>query len=87
MPDNSSQPSPSDDLEAAERKSKSVDERVPTRMETDVVPQIELPGAFGAYMPQGGTGHQGPLGSDAPSEGEIALEKEGKAQRTPTAHG
>lgn len=77
----------SDDLEAAERKSKSVDERVPTRTDTDVVPEIQLPGAVAANVPQGGIGRAGPLGTDAPGPGEAALDKERKAQQTPTARG
>jgi hypothetical protein len=85
--DKSSTPSPSDDLENAERKSKTVDERIPTRTDTDVVPEIELPGAVAANVPQGGIGRDGPLGMGEPGPGEMALEKERKAQQTPTARG
>lgn len=77
----------SDDLETAERKSKSVDERIPTRADTDDVPEIALPGAIAANMPQGGIGREGPLGQDTEGPGEAALEKERKAQQTPTARG
>ncbi|HEV2011435.1 MAG TPA: hypothetical protein VGS17_10480 [Candidatus Limnocylindria bacterium] len=82
MADQDSKPRASDDLETAERKSKTVDERVPTRLDTDLVPKIELPGAIGANVPQGGIGREGPLGGDAPGPGEVALEQEGKAQRS-----
>jgi len=81
-----STPRATDDLETAERKSKTVDERVPARHETDRVPDIELPGAVGAHVPQGGIGHEGPQ-SDASGPGEIVLEQEAKAQRTPTIRG
>jgi hypothetical protein len=75
-------PRTTDDLEAAERKSKTVDERVPTRLDTDVVPEIQLPGAIGANIPQGGIGREGPLGADAPGPGEIVLEQEARPQRS-----
>jgi len=87
MPDQSTAPSASDDLETAERKSKTIDERVPTRMDTDVVPEIELPGAVAANVPQGGIGRTGPFGDDAPGPGELALDKEQKATRTHIARG
>lgn len=77
----------SDDLATAERKSKTVDERVPARTDTDVVPQIELPGAIAANVPQGGIGREGPLGTDTPGPGEAVLEKERKAQQTPIVRG
>ncbi|HAF08493.1 MAG TPA: hypothetical protein DCK98_00205 [Chloroflexi bacterium] len=75
-------PRTTDDLGAAERKSKTVDERVPTRLDTDVVPEIQLPGAIGANIPQGGIGREGPLAADAPGPGEIVLEQEARAQRS-----
>jgi len=87
MADRDATPRASDDLEAAERKSKTVDERVPTRQDTDVVPEVVLPGAIGAHVPQAGIGREGPLGTDAPTPGETVLEKERKAQQTPTSHG
>ena len=78
MPDQRSTPRASDDLETAERKSKTVDERIPTTHDTDVVSDIELPGAIG---------RGGPLEADAPGPGEAVLEQESKAQRSPTALG
>lgn len=86
MPSDKSTPRPTDDLETAERKSGTVDERVPARQESDVVPEIELPGAVAAFLPQSGIGRHGPL-SDALGPGETALEQEGKAHRTPTVRG
>ncbi|HEY8806956.1 MAG TPA: hypothetical protein VIN70_05170 [Candidatus Limnocylindria bacterium] len=78
MPADKSTARESDDLETAERKSKSVDERIPTSQDTDVVSEIELPGAIG---------RGGPLEADAPGPGEVVLEQESKAQRSPTARG
>jgi hypothetical protein len=78
MPDDKS-PRPTDDLGAAERKSKTVDERVPERQSTDAVAEIELPGAIARGGPI--------LGTDAPGPGEKVLEQEAKAQRGPTARG
>jgi len=86
MPSDKSTPRATDDLETAERKSSTVDERIPARQDTDVVPEIELPGAVAANVPQGGIGREGPL-SDAPGPGEIALEQEAKAQRGPIVRG
>jgi hypothetical protein len=86
MPQQST-PTPSDDLETAEDKSKTLDERVPTRMDTDVVPEIVLPGSAAANVPQAGIGREGPFGEEAPGPGEIALEKERKAQQTHIARG
>lgn len=87
MPEQSSSPKATDDLDTAERKSKTVDERVPMRQDTDVVPEIELPGAIGAHVPQGGIGREGPFGADAPGPGESVLQQESKAQRSPTVRG
>jgi hypothetical protein len=87
MPDESKTPKPADDLQTAERKSKTVDERVPTRLDTDVVPEIELPGAIAPNVPQGGIGREGPLATETPGPGEVVLEKEQKAARTHTARG
>ena len=81
MGDQDTKPRASDDLETAERKGKTVDERVPTRLDTDVVPEIQLPGAIGANIPQGGIGRRGPLGADGSGPGEVVLEQEAKAQR------
>jgi hypothetical protein len=75
-------PRPTDDLGAAERKSKTVDERVPERQSTDGVAEIadmELPGAIA----RGGS----ILGTERSGPGEAVLEQEAKAQRTPTARG
>lgn len=88
MPDEKMTPAADDDLQTAERKSKTVDERVQTRSDTDVVPEIELPGAIAPNVPQGGIGREGPLAtSETPGPGEVALEKEQKATRTHTARG
>ncbi|HEX9495541.1 MAG TPA: hypothetical protein VGA38_07265 [Candidatus Limnocylindria bacterium] len=76
-----------DDTETAERKSKTIDERVPERQDPDVVPEVVLPGSAGAFVPQAGIGREGPLGEDALSEGEIALEQERKAQRAHITRG
>jgi hypothetical protein len=78
MPNDKS-PRPTDDLGAAERKSKTVDERVPERQSTDDVPEMELPGAIARGGPI--------LGTDTPGPGEKVLEQEAKAQRGPTARG
>lgn len=86
MPDQD-KPLATDDQQTAERKSRTVDERVPERQGPDVVPEIELPGAVGAYVPQAGIGREGPLGTDAPGPGELVLEQERKAQRAPTSRG
>ena len=72
-------PRPTDDLGAAERKSKTVDERAPLRESTDDVAEMELPGAIA----RGGA----ILGTDTPGPGEAVLEQEAKAQRSPTARG
>ena len=87
MPNDRSTASPSDDLETAEEKSKTIDERVPTRQDTDVVPEVVMPGAIGAYVPHAGVGVEGPLGGDMPGPGEKVLEQEGKAQRMPPVRG
>ena len=87
MADKKATPSASDDPETAERKSKTVDERIPAREATDGVPEVVLPGSAGAYVPQGGVGREGPPGTDVSGRGETALEKERKAQITPTSHG
>ncbi|HEY8861735.1 MAG TPA: hypothetical protein VIN37_06585 [Candidatus Limnocylindria bacterium] len=70
---------PTDDLADAERKSKTVDERVPEHQSTDAVPEIELPGAITRGGPI--------LGADTPGPGEVVLEQEAKAQRGPTMRG
>jgi hypothetical protein len=75
MPSDKSTARESDDLETAERKSKTIDERVPEPADTDAIPELELPGA----ITRGGR----ILGSDSPGPGEVVLEQEAKAQRTP----
>ena len=85
MPDQE-RPQATDDPETADRKSLSVDERVPERQGADVVPEVELPGAVGPYIPQAGIGRN-PLGADVPGPGELVLEQERKAQRTRTSRG
>ena len=78
MPNDKS-PRPTDDLGAAERTSKTVDERVPERQSTDAVPEMELPGAIARGGPI--------LGTDTPGPGEVVLDQEATAQRSPTARG
>lgn len=71
----------------ADQERRSIDEIVPERQDPDVVPEVVLPGSAGAFVPQAGIGREGPLGGAPLSEGELALENERKAQRTPTARG
>ena len=84
---NTDTPRPSDDLETAERKSRSVDARVPDRAGPDVVPTVQLPGAFAANLPQQGLGAAGPLDGGDLGPGEAALDRERKGQETPIRHG
>jgi hypothetical protein len=72
MPSDKSTARASDDLETAERKSKTIDERVPEDEKTDVMSELGVPGA---------------IKSDMPGPGEIVLEEEGKAQRLPPVRG
>ena len=83
---NPNTPSASDDLETAERKSLSVDERAHERQGPDIVRAIELPGAPAANIPQQGLGG-GPIDGGDRGPGEAALDVERKAQETPTRHG
>jgi hypothetical protein len=78
MPTNESTARASDDLATAERKSKSVDERVAASQSGEVVSEIDLPGAIA---------RGGPLGTDGPGPGELVLEQESKAQRSATLRG
>jgi hypothetical protein len=78
MPSDKSTPRATDDLETAERKSKTVDERAPEHEATDDIPEIELPGAIM---------RGGPMGTDDLGPGEIVLEEEAKAQRSKTVRG
>jgi hypothetical protein len=78
MTGDKSTPRATDDLETAERKSKTIDERVPEREAIDPVEEdIELPGAIM---------RSGPM-TDEPGPGELALEKEEKAARTHIVRG
>jgi hypothetical protein len=72
------EPEVDDDLETAQAKSGSVDERIPERFATDEAPAVAGTPAMG--MPQAGVGLPGP-GEDL-GEGERVLEQERKAQRT-----
>jgi hypothetical protein len=79
MPADRSTPRASDDLETAQHKSKTVDERVGEPQSSDAVAETqELPGAIT---------RGGPLSSDTPGPGEVVLERESKAQRGPTIRG
>ena len=71
------EPETTDDLETAQAKSGSVDERIPERFATDDAPTVAGPPAMG--MPQAGIGLPGP--GDDLGEGERVLEQERKAQR------
>ena len=86
MPDKTTA-DPSDDLETAEEKSKTIDERVPQRQDPDTVPETVMPGTAGAFVPHAGVGVEGPLGDAMPGPGEKVLEQEGKAQRMPPVRG
>lgn len=72
------EPEVDDDLETAQAKSGSVDERIPEHFANDDTPIIAGPPAMG--MPQAGIGLPGP-GGDL-GEGELVLEQERKAQRS-----
>ena len=72
------EPEVDDDLETAQTKSGSVDERIPEHFATDDAPTVAGPPAMG--MPQAGIGLPGP-GGDL-GEGERVLEQERKAQRS-----
>jgi len=72
MPNDKSTARPSDDLETAEQKSKTIDERAPEEPEQDVMSEIGIPGA---------------IKTDMPGPGEVVLEREGKAQRMPPVRG
>lgn len=73
------EPEITDDLATAEAKSGSVDERIPEHFATDKAPTIAGPPAM--RMPQAGIGL--PLPGEDAGEGELVLEQERKAQRTP----
>lgn len=88
MPDRDTEtPRADDDAQTAERKSRTIDERVPERQGPDVVARVETPGAVAANLPQGGLGRQGPLEGGELGPGEAALERERKATRAPIQRG
>lgn len=87
MPDHDNTPRPSDDLETAERKSRSVEERIPRGQDPDVVPEVLLPGAVAANIPQAGIGRVSPLDDGGLGPGEAVLDLEQKAQRAPIQRG
>ena len=80
-------PAAADDRETAERKSRSIDERIPDREGPDAVPARDLPGAFGANLPQSGLGALGPRDGGELGPGEAVLDRERQAQRAPTQRG
>lgn len=71
-----------DDLETAEAKSGSLDERLPEPTDVDRI-KAERP-VPATHIPQGGLGFPA---VDRPSEGEQALEVERKAQRSKKSPG
>ena len=87
MPDHDDTPRPSDDLETADGKSRSVGERIPTRQDPDLVPEAVLPGAVGPNIPQAGIGRVSPLDGGGLGSGEAVLDLEQKAQRAPIQRG
>lgn len=72
------EPETTDDLETAQAKSGSVDERIPDQFANDDTPIVAGPPAMG--MPQAGIGLPGPGGELG--EGEHVLDQERKAQRS-----
>jgi hypothetical protein len=66
-----------DDIETAQAKSGSVDERIPEHFGVDRA-GVEAP-APGTYLPQAGIGIRSPV--DEEGEGERVLEKEREARR------
>lgn len=77
------EPEVGDDLETAQTKSGSVDERIPPQFANDDTPIVAGPPAMG--MPQAGIGLPGP-GGDL-GEGERVLDQERKAQRSRKSSG
>ena len=77
-------PHPTDDQETAERKSQSVDERVPDELPAPVT-GIDAPGA--PTMPYAGLGvRTDPVAEDL-GPGEAVLRQESAAQRSPIQRG
>ncbi len=85
--DEQDHPRASDDLEAAEEKSKTIDERVPDRLGSDAVPEYLAPGAPATHQPQMGIGREGPLDGGELGPGEAVLDLERRAKRQPTQRG
>jgi len=77
-------PQPTDDLETAERKSGSVDQRVPDSTAAPI-PVIDAPGA--PTMPYAGLGVRTDPVTDDLGPGEAVLRQEGSAQRSKTQPG
>ncbi|GAC1698688.1 MAG: hypothetical protein NVS9B6_09160 [Candidatus Limnocylindrales bacterium] len=77
-------PQPTDDPETAERKSESVDERIPEQIAAPI-PVIDAPGA--PTMPYAGLGVQtDPVSADL-GPGEAVLRQESAAQRSKIQRG
>ncbi len=84
-----SEPTPQDDLEEAEAKSKSVDERIPDALPPQDGSGLNVPVA-GAYVPQQGIG--APVGGPVQDPGNLGpgeqvLEQERKATRAKIQRG
>ena len=77
------EPKTTDDLETAEAKSRSVDERVPERLATDKI-GVDAP-VPASHIPAGRV--PGPPVYEDEGEGERILEAERKALRTPKRPG
>jgi hypothetical protein len=81
--DKKDEPKPDDDLEAAEAKSKSVDERVPEHLFPPTKEKrVHVGGAPAVNLPEAGIGQPAGVPDDAPSEGERVLEQERRATRS-----
>ena len=83
MADKDTTPRAADDRETAERKSRTVDERVPPREAPGLGPEMTA----AANIPQAGIGREGPLDDGALGPGEAALERERHAQQAPIQRG
>jgi hypothetical protein len=79
------EPETTDDLETAEAKSGSVDERVPESYGVDKAKGIDAP-APASYIPQAGIAVPRSL-DDEPGPGEAILEKERQHRTTPKRPG
>jgi hypothetical protein len=78
------EPKPSDDLETAQAKSRSVDERIPESFGVDRAAGVDEP-APAAILPQQGIGVA--RGLDDIGPGEAVLEKERQHLRIPKQRG